>query len=149
MSVASHGALTKAPGLVVDASALVAHFTDDGPTGAWVSQTLAGVPASGIAAPSLAQTEVAGVLRRLELAGALESTAAALAHQDLLELRLSWWPYLPLATRVWSLRASVAVPDATYVALAELLDVPLVTLDLRLTRAPGPRCRFLAPPGSS
>ncbi len=36
--------------------------------------------------------------------------------------------------------------DACYVALAELLGAPLVTLDRRLTRAPGPRCVFLTPP---
>jgi predicted nucleic acid-binding protein len=36
--------------------------------------------------------------------------------------------------------------DASYVALAEILDAPLVTLDRRPARAPGPRCAFLTPP---
>jgi hypothetical protein len=31
------------------------------------------------------------------------------------------------------------------VALAELLDATLVTLDRRIGLAPGPRCRILAP----
>lgn len=34
-----------------------------------------------------------------------------------------------------------------YVAVAEALDVPLATLDARLSRASGVRCRFLTPPG--
>ena len=32
------------------------------------------------------------------------------------------------------------------IALAELLDAPLVTLDRRLAQAHGPRCAFLVPP---
>ena len=51
-----------------------------------------------------------------------------------------------LATRAWEFRDSVTYYDATYVALAELLDAPLVTLDRRLARASGPRCAFLTPP---
>jgi predicted nucleic acid-binding protein len=36
--------------------------------------------------------------------------------------------------------------DGWYVAVAELLDAPLATLDGRLANLPGPRCRFLLPP---
>jgi predicted nucleic acid-binding protein len=42
--------------------------------------------------------------------------------------------------------ASVTPDDAWYVALAEALDVPLATLDVRLAAASGPRCVFLTPP---
>lgn len=35
--------------------------------------------------------------------------------------------------------------DAYYVALAEALDAPLITLDPRLARAAGPDCRFIVP----
>jgi predicted nucleic acid-binding protein len=31
------------------------------------------------------------------------------------------------------------------VAVAELLGAPLLTLDTRLSRGPGPRCHFLVP----
>ena len=34
----------------------------------------------------------------------------------------------------------MTISDAMYVALAELLDVPLVTADARLGRANGPCC---------
>ena len=39
--------------------------------------------------------------------------------------------------------------DAAYVALAELLDVVLVTADARLANAPGLRCEVDVLPGSS
>lgn len=49
-----------------------------------------------------------------------------------------------LARRVWELRDDLTAYDAAYVALAELLDAPLVTLDSRMARAAGPRCRIVA-----
>ena len=45
-----------------------------------------------------------------------------------------------LLGRVWELRPNLTAYDATYVALAEALQVPLVTADGRLARSPGPRC---------
>jgi predicted nucleic acid-binding protein len=35
--------------------------------------------------------------------------------------------------------------DAWYVAVAETLDVPLLTLDRRMAVASGPRCEFRLP----
>ena len=49
-----------------------------------------------------------------------------------------------LQPRVWDLRDALSAYDATYVALAEALECPLATADLRLTRAPGPRCEIIA-----
>lgn len=67
---------------------------------------------------------------------------AALAHRDLLDLRVERFDYEPLATRGWALRTTVTADDAWYVAVAESLAAPLATLDLRLARVPGPRCEF-------
>lgn len=42
--------------------------------------------------------------------------------------------------RIWELRDNLSAYDATYVAVAEALDAPLLTADARLARAPGPTC---------
>ena len=55
-------------------------------------------------------------------------------------------PFVPFASRVWQLRSNLTVYDAWYVALAEALDWPLITLDRRLSRAVGPRCEVIVPP---
>lgn len=52
------------------------------------------------------------------------------------------FPYAPFAARIWDLRDNVTCYDAWYVAVAETLNAPLATLDVRLANAPGPRCRF-------
>ena len=129
--------------LVVDAAAMVAALVDGGRDGHWVQAHLQG-PA---AAPHHMPVEVASVLRRAVLAGDLDPSAANAAHEELMAMPVALFEYRPLADRVWALRDSVSPYDAWYVALAEELDVPLVTLDRRLARAPGPRCAFELPPG--
>jgi len=42
--------------------------------------------------------------------------------------------------RAWELRQNVRGWDAFYVALAEIFAATLITLDGRLSRAPGIRC---------
>lgn len=49
--------------------------------------------------------------------------------------------------RIWELRDDVSAYDAAYVALAEIIDCPLVTADARLSRAPGLRCAVTVLPG--
>jgi predicted nucleic acid-binding protein len=47
----------------------------------------------------------------------------------------------PFLGRMWELRDNLPAYDAAYVALAETLDAPLVTLDARVASAPGHRAR--------
>jgi len=131
--------------VVLDASALVAMLLDAGEVGDWVAERRRD---TAMAAPELALFETANVLRRQAAAGRISSLVATLAHSDLLALELDLWPYAPLAERVWELRGSLSVFDASYVALAELLDGDLLTLDVKLSRAPGPRCRVRTPPAT-
>ena len=89
--------------------------------------------------------EAANILRRAVLAKDVSADAAGLAHSDLLALRVDLYPYAPFAHRVWELRLNLTAYDSWYVSLAETLGWPLATLDVKLTGAPGPRCRFLTP----
>lgn len=98
-----------------------------------------------LAAPAHLFVEVSSVLRRAVLTRSLGRDVAALAHEDLVALPVTVFPFEPLASRVWELHPSVTAYDAAYVALAEALHVPLVTLDGRLARAGGPQCEFSLP----
>ncbi len=71
---------------------------------------------------------------------AADPRRAALALADLAALPLRRAPHRPLLIRCWELRDNLTVYDASYVALAEVLDVTLLTGDGRLARAPGLRC---------
>lgn len=129
--------------LVVDSSMVAMTLLDDGPTGEWASQL---VRDHDLAAPHHLLLEIARVLRRAELDGLVTADMAAAAHDRVLDLDVQLFPYEPVGRRVWDLRNTVSTYDAWYVALAEALEVPFATIDLRLVRAPGPRCRFLTPP---
>lgn len=84
-------------------------------------------------------------LRRLERERELTTLEASAAQRDLLDLDILLVDFEPFAARVWELRRTIMSYDAWYVAVAEALEAPLATLDRRLSRASGPRCRFLVP----
>lgn len=132
--------------LVVDASAVVAALIDDGPDGRWAEKVISREP---LVAPHLMHAEAANLLRRAALAGQLSQDMAAVAHDDLLTLRVELFPYEPFAQRVWQLRHTVTAYDAWYVALAESLGAAVATLDERLVQASGPQCDFEQPPARS
>lgn len=90
----------------------------------------------GWAAPHLLDLEVAHVLRKQVLRGDLDQHAADAALTDFETLVIDRHPHLPLLPRIWQLRHNVTPYDAAYLALAEVLDAPLVTLDARLAGAP-------------
>ena len=129
--------------IVVDASMVFAALTGVGEDATWAESVLA---SSDLGAPHHMPGEVANVLRRHELARLLSPEVTAFAHAELLALPVALYPYAPCAERAWALRSNVTTPDAWYVALAELLDAPLATLDRPLSRASGPRCGFVLPP---
>jgi predicted nucleic acid-binding protein len=129
--------------LVCDASALSAVLLDSGDDGVWATEALTD---ADLAAPALLPWETANVIRRQELGGAIGSDQAAQAHGDLVDLSIELWPYELLAPRAWQLRNNLSIYDAGYVALAETLDVELVTLDRRIARAPGISCIVTTPP---
>jgi predicted nucleic acid-binding protein len=92
--------------------------------------------------PHLVDAEVGHVLRRAVLAGELSATAARAALRDLADLPLVRAAHVGLLERAWALRANLSFYDGLYVALAERLELPLLTVDARLARAPGIRARI-------
>jgi predicted nucleic acid-binding protein len=127
---------------VCDASAIAALLLDSGPDGQWVTKA---VESGEIAAPALITYETANVIRKHELAGQISPDQSAQAHADLLDLAIELWPYDLLAARAWELRMNLSIYDATYVALAEITNLTLITLDKRLAKAPGTKCRISTP----
>jgi predicted nucleic acid-binding protein len=100
--------------LVIDASVLAVALVDDGADGDALRARLRG---ETLSAPSLIDLEVVSVWRGLARGGHLD------ARQ-----------------RCWQLRDNLTIYDAAYVALAEALQVTLLTGDQRLARASGPTC---------
>ncbi len=91
-------------------------------------------------APHLIDLEVVAALRRRSAAGQVHERRVGLALRDLGRLPLTRYPHYLLLRRAWQLRHNISPYDASYVALAEVLDTTLVTADARLRRAPGLGC---------
>jgi predicted nucleic acid-binding protein len=125
--------------IVLDASALVELLLST-PTGQTIASRIDD-PALGIHVPHLADVEVAQTLRKYVLKGALDESEAAQALADLRALDLQRHAHEPMLDRVWELRKNVSAYDATYIALAEVLDTILLTCDGPLARAPGMAAR--------
>jgi predicted nucleic acid-binding protein len=89
--------------------------------------------------PALVDAEVGQALRRQVRGGELSARKAGAALDDLLEMRVQKVPHRHLIDRAWELRDNVSFYDGLYVALAEALDAPLLTLDGKLSRASGLR----------
>lgn len=123
--------------IVVDASVVVTALADDGPDGDRVRQRLRG---ERLTAPQLLDLEVISAWRRFAAPGDLDDRRAALALADLRRLRVQRVAHGPLLERCWGLRDNLTAYDAAYVALAELLEVTLLTADRKLAAAPGLRC---------
>jgi predicted nucleic acid-binding protein len=121
--------------IVIDASVLATALGDDSEDGANARARIRG---EELAAPEIVDLEVVSVWRRT----LPDERRAALALADLVELPLRRARHLPLLARCWELRHNLTAYDAAYVALAEALDVALLTADRRLARAAGVRCRI-------
>lgn len=78
-------------------------------------------------------------LRRLLAAGAVAEPPTRMALIRLRTLDVRRWEHEPLVGRAWQLREILTPYDAMYVALAEVLDAPLLTTDGRLARSTGHR----------
>jgi len=95
-------------------------------------------------APHLLDAEVGHVLRRGERAGEISEETARTALRALPAMIDYRYPHTgQLAERAWDLRHTITFYDGLYVALATVLDLPLLTGDIRLSKAPGLSCRVM------
>jgi predicted nucleic acid-binding protein len=94
-------------------------------------------------APEHFTVEVVSSLRGAMLAGMLTSAEFFEAVARLGQTPIEIWPTRPLLPRIAELAPNATAYDAAYLALAETLDVALLTGDARLSRTPGVRCTFL------
>lgn len=121
--------------IILDASAAIE----------WLLRTQTGIkidkrifsPQVPLHAPHLLDVEVAQVLRRYVRDKTITAQRGQEALEDLDDLPLNRYPHDFLIPRVWELRTTLTAYDAIYVALAELLDAPLLTCDGRIASAPG------------
>lgn len=120
--------------LVVDTSAVLAALVSRPPEPTLL-QRLA--DDGDLHAPHLIDIEILNALRGLVRSGQLSQDRAQDVRTDVEELAITRYGHQPLADRVWALRHNLTAYDAAFVALAEALEVPLVTCDARLANAPG------------
>lgn len=119
--------------IVVDASALVAVFIGN----AAPPELLPRIVSARAFAPHLIDLEVLHTLSRRERHGAVPPATARMAVDRLPALPITRIEHQPFVPRIWELRHSITAYDAAYVALAEQLDVPLITCDGKLARSHG------------
>ena len=99
-------------------------------------------PSASLHAPHLMDIEVAHALRRLVQRKDVTAMRAEQGLADLSQLHIERHGHEPLIARIWQLRESMTAYDGAYVALAEALDAPLLTCDVKLAHAHGHRARI-------
>lgn len=120
--------------IVVDASAWARSLVDAGPAGDAARRVLSSDP--DWVAPAHMPVEVLRTLRRYEFGGVLTAAQADLFAAEVGGATVRYaTPERALLAAIWARRHNVSPYDAGYLALAELYDAPLVTLDERLAKA--------------
>ncbi|MGW1768509.1 type II toxin-antitoxin system VapC family toxin [Streptomyces sp. NPDC002073] len=125
--------------IVIDASAVVMLVADAGPVGEAVRERTLG---ERLAAPFLLDVEVAQALLGRHRGGKLSDHQLDVAWEHFAALPVRRMEHVPVLPRVRELYANLSAYDATYVALAEGLQVPLITCDARIVRSGSPRCKI-------
>jgi predicted nucleic acid-binding protein len=118
---------------VVDASVLVELISDG--EHAEVAKERLDADEFALWAPHLIDAEVGHALRRWVRLGMLSADAAGRALWEVDELPVERVEHELLVHVAWQLRDNFSFYDALYVALALMLDEPLLTFDGRLGRA--------------
>lgn len=121
--------------IVVDSSALTELLTDHRRRASLVRDRLA--EDTVWAGPEHLRVEVASALRGLWLGGRSADDAFNRQLAALAAIQIATSPLTSLLPRIRALAPNATVYDAAYLALAEHMGVPLITLDAKLARVPG------------
>jgi predicted nucleic acid-binding protein len=122
---------------VTDASASILALAGNEPGSRHVRARL---HSDSLAAPHLVDLEMANGLRPMRQRAQLTAKDVVAALRSLREPGIERYPHVPLLARCGERRENVTPYDASYIAMAEALGVPLLTADARLADAPGIRC---------
>ncbi len=125
--------------LVIDSSAILEALAARNPAPGLVERLAAD---GDLHAPHLVDVEILHALRRMVMREEIGEDRAADVRSDFADTAITRYPHPPLADRVWELRHNLSAYDAAFVALAELLAVPLVTCDGRVAAASGHDARI-------
>jgi predicted nucleic acid-binding protein len=123
--------------IVVDASVVAAVVAQDDEPGRGLRDRLVG---ERLFAPELVDIEVTSAIRRARRTERLSADRAVYALAELALLPIARVSHTLLLNRIWALRDNLTAYDAAYVALAQVLDAPLLTRDGPMARAPGLEC---------
>jgi predicted nucleic acid-binding protein len=119
--------------IVLDASAALEVLLGTPAAGPIAERIFA--PEESLHVPHLFDVEVLQVVRLYCRIGEIDAERGREAVEDLEDLTAERYPHEPLLRRIWELRDNATAYDAAYLALAELLEAPLVTCDGRLLGA--------------
>lgn len=118
--------------IVLDSSALVAIVFA---RNVWPEHKSAFAAAEAIAAPDYLMIEFMNAARRLSSLGQVDEKSALAGLHFVQRLAFHSFDTTGIAAEIWSLRYNFSAYDAGYLALAEILNAPLLTCDMRLRSA--------------
>jgi predicted nucleic acid-binding protein len=125
---------------VVDASALIEVLLGTS-IGKEIAYRLLG-GGETLHAPHLLDLEVTHALRRYCMVGQIPLHRAAEALAYLRDFPIERYAHEDLLSRIWELRHNFTVYDASYIALAEVLNATLLTRDTAFTAPSKHRARI-------
>jgi predicted nucleic acid-binding protein len=126
--------------IVADASVVVESLTGSVPAQLLLTD-------EQVQVPTVADIEVANALRKYVRLGRFSADDGWRALETYRWMAVTRHSTFAFFDRIWELRDNLNAYDAAYVALAEIIDCPLVTADARISRASGLRCAITVLPG--
>jgi predicted nucleic acid-binding protein len=124
---------------VIDCSAMIELLAAKTPTGDAIARRV--TSAQTLYAPYVLDGEVISALLGLMRGKKITEREADAALSSYRAFPVERQDVLPLWPRLKGLHANLSAYDAQYVALAEALQVPLVTADARIKRSGAGRCK--------